>query len=1114
MLHKILLTLSLVMFFSLAQGQLLQYAPGILDENSSNVVITVDATKGNAGLLNYALTNDVYVHIAVLTNYSTNSKDWKYLPFVWGTTNPAAQATYSGTNKWSYTISSSLRAFFNISNSNEHIQKIAIIFRNGSGSQKMQNADGSDMFITVKDPAALNVSISLPARDPKFIPSLPERLYSPGDAVSITGVANLSGNMSVLYNNIQIASNINSTTINATTAAVAGDNTIIISSTAGSKLGYDTLKFYVAQPVITAALPAGSRAGINYVDANTVTLVLYAPNKTSAAVIGEFNNFTNLAAYQMKRTPDGTSFWITLTGLQAGREYAYQYLVDGQLKVADMFSEKILDNRKDLTISASTYPNLKKYPDGQSGIVSIFQTNQTAFNWQHPFTKADKRNLIIYELLIRDFVSEQNWQTVKDTLSYLKKLGVNAIEIMPFNQFENTQSWGYDPTYFLAPEKSYGTATALKQFIDECHKLGIAVIMDLVMNHAFGSSPTAQLYWDSVNNRPSTNSAFHNPVAKHPLNVGYDFNHEAPATKYLVDRVVEHWLTNYKIDGFRWDLAKGFTQTNYGTALTDLSAWAAYDAGRIMTWKRIYDKMQSIVPNSYCILEHFADNTEEIELSNYGMLLWGNANTMYNQATMGYMNGSDFSYGLYTSRGWSQANLVTYQESHDEERLMYKNLTYGNSNGSYDIKNLTTALKRNEMSTAFWALTPAPKMLWQFGELGYDFSINRCTDATWSEDCRTTPKPIVWNYLQDARRMALFNVYSKLFMLRNYPPYFDAWISSNLNYNLSGAFKYYQLTSAPLNITVIGNFDVVTSTGTVTFQHSGTWYDYLSDQTFNATGSAQSFTLQPGEYHVYVDRKINLSPAINSVLTATGVFNSAFMYTITATNNPTIYNATNLPTGLIINTATGVISGTPTTAASNVNVILSATNASGTDTKTLVLTINPAAPVVTSELTATAIAGNSFTYSITATNDPVSYNATNLPFGLTINTTTGQISGTVVSSGTVDITIAATNATGTDTRILTLTISTATGIADQKYANLFEVVPNPATKGNVVLRLSSLDGDGLIKIENAQGIVVYEATIVVENNVSMINLEKLTSGLYIVVFQKQNQYMIQKLIVE
>src|SRR5439155_21188355 len=128
----------------------------------------------------------------------------------------------------------------------------------------------------------------------------------------------------------------------------------------------------------------------------------------------------------------------------------------------------------------------------------------------------------------------------------------------------------------------------------------------------------------------------------------------------------------------------------------------------------------------------------------------------------------------------------------------------------------------------------------------------------------------------------------------------------------------------------------------------------------------------------------------------------AFSYQITATNNPTSYNATGLPPGLSVNTSTGLISGTPTTAGTY-SVTISATNAGGTGSATLTLTIKPAAPVITSPLTATGTVGVAFSYPITATNNPTSFNATGLPAGLPVNTSTGLISGTPTTSGTYSV---------------------------------------------------------------------------------------------------------------
>lgn len=843
----------MLLMTSSVSAQLLSWSPSFIQESSSNVEITADATKGSQGLLNYSPVTDVYVHIGVITNLSTGPTNWKYVPFTWGTTNAAAQAVSVATNKWKYTIPGNLRSFFGISNPSEKILKIAILFRSGNGSQKLANADGSDMYVPVYDPG-LFARIDQPYREPKYTPTPETITVSAGAAVPVSGVSSETAKLRILFNGDPKDSVLSGTSISSSVNAVSGDNQVVleVSNVNGTK--YDTISFYVNTPVVIAAQPANTIDGINYgADNTSVTLVVYAPLKTRVAVVGDFNNWTQTSSYQMKRTPDGQRWWITVTGLTPGTEYAFQYIVDGSLRVADIYSEKILDPWNDQYIPAANYPSLKPYPAGQSNIVSVLQTAKPAYTWTvNNFNRPDKRNLIIYELLVRDFVAAQNWQTLKDTLSYLKRLGVNAIELMPFNEFEGNNSWGYNPDFFFAPDKMYGTENALKQFIDVCHSNGIAVIMDIAMNHAFGLSTTVRMYWDAANNKPSALNPWHNVDATHPYSVGYDFNHESDATKYLVARVVRHWLTNYKIDGFRWDLSKGFTQTNSGS---NVSLWGNYDASRVAIWKRIYDSMQVVSPNSYCILEHFADNSEEIELANYGMLLWGNLNYNFNEATMGFTSTSNFQSGIYTNRGWTVPNLITYQESHDEERLMYKNENYGNFNGSYDIKQLNTGLKRNEMAAAFWAMIPGPKMMWQFGELGYDKSINTCDDGvTINNNCRLSPKPILWSYQGNSNRVALYNVYARLFSLRRYAPYLPTFTTNDIDYGLYGGFKYLKVTSSALKICVIGNFDVVPQTGSVTFQNAGTWYDFLAGGTISATGASQSITLQPGEYHVYLDR--------------------------------------------------------------------------------------------------------------------------------------------------------------------------------------------------------------------------------------------------------------------
>lgn len=837
------------------RSQLLNWTPDFAKDND-NITITVDAAKGNQALLGFAV--NVYVHVGVITNLSTGPSDWKYVKFTWGAADPAAQATPAGTNKWSYTINN-IRTFFNVPAS-ETILKIAILFRSGGCNNDcvvQRNADGSDMYVPLYD-NNLATRFNQPLMQPLYNP-VPEPINKMvGESISITGVASATSNMRLLLNGIVIQTANNVTTISSNpTLTQAGNQTLIVEAVIGTVTKTETINFFVANTPNVAALPPGVRDGINYEAGNTsVVLVLYAPGKNRVSVIGSFagSNWIEQPNFQMNKTPDNNYWWLRITGLTPGTEYAFQYLVDGQLKIGDPYAEKILDPWNDGNIPGTSYPGLMPYPSQTSGIVSVLQTNAPSYNWQVPnFSRPDKRGLIIYELLIRDFLANRNWQTLRDTLSYLKKLGVNAIEIMPFNEFEGNESWGYNPDYFLAPDKYYGTKNMLKEFIDSCHSKGIAVIMDIALNHATGLCPLAALYWNNALNQPAANNPWFNETARHPFNVFNDFNHESIRTRYFFSRVVEHWLQEYKLDGFRFDLSKGFTQVNSGS---DVNAWSQYDASRVAIWKRYYDTLQLKSPGSYVIMEHFADNTEEKELSDYGMLFWGNSNYNFSEAAMGYVSNSNFEYGIFKTRNWTQPHLITYMESHDEERLMYKNLNFGNSSGNYNTKDLFTALKRMELNAAFLFSIPGPKMIWEFGELGYDYSINHCTNGTVNANCRLDPKPVRWDYMQNISRKRLYDIYSALLKLRFHPLYKNGFLTDKVTHNLAAGFKWLQITTDTSNLCLIGNFDVNIQTSQVTFQNAGTWYDYLNGTTFSATGSPQSITLQPGEFHLYLNRNV------------------------------------------------------------------------------------------------------------------------------------------------------------------------------------------------------------------------------------------------------------------
>ncbi len=872
---KLSITIIFVLIQLITFSQLLTTSPAFITESTSSFTIIMDASKGNKGLNNYATTSDVYVHTGVITNASTSNSDWRYVKFNqnFTTTNASLNATYIGGNRWQFTITGGLRAYYGVP-AGETILKVSILFRSGNGSLVQRNIDGTDMYIPVYT-TALAARLSVPAKQPTFIPKAEPITKLVGNQVAITGISNNVATLKLYYNGALIQTATGATSITSTpgpTITAAGTQTIILEAFDGVTTKYDTIKFYVAGTVNVAALPGGLRDGINYEANNTaVTFVLYAPGKSRVCLIGDLpgSNWDEQANYQMNKTPDGNYWWLRVAGLTSGTEYSFQYLINGNLPISDPYVEKVQDPWNDQFISSTTYPNLKPYPSGfTTGIVGIFQTNAPAYTWTtNNYTRPDKKRIVIYELLLRDFVVKHDWKTLRDSINYFKNLGINAIQLMPINEFEGNNSWGYNPDFYFAPDKYYGPKNDLKQFIDLCHANGIAVLMDIALNHSFGLSPMVQMYWDSVNNRPASNNPWFNPVAKHGFNVGYDFNHESLQTRYFVSRVLEHWLVNYKIDGFRFDLSKGFTQTqtcdNNGNNC-NVGGWSAYDQSRINILNRYYDTMQLKSPGCIPILEHFADNAEEVVLSNKGFLLWGNMNNNYAQSSMGYVSSSDLSYGLSTNRGWSNPHLITYMESHDEERVNYKNINFGNSFNGYNIRDTNTAPKRMELAHVFLLTIPGPKMIWQFGELAYDSSINFCQNGTINTNCRTDPKPIRWGYYNDLERRRLYNVVGNLNRLRNNATYSSLFTSNNINYNLGGLVKTMVVTQGSTGMVVMGNFDVANQTATVTFPFTGTWYNYLNPGTITNFGGAQSFTLSPGEYRVYVNQFVPLPASLLS----------------------------------------------------------------------------------------------------------------------------------------------------------------------------------------------------------------------------------------------------------
>jgi 1,4-alpha-glucan branching enzyme len=811
---------------------------------NQEVTITYDATKGTSGLVGAA---KVYMHAGVILD-GANSTRWQKVVGNWGKDDNIGLMTSKGTNIWEIKITPN--TYFNLAPT-DTAYRIGMVFRNADGTKEGKDANGLDIFMPIYQDG-LFIRIEKPS-------TFPIIFNNTTSSLSVEAVVSQNANISIKLDGVEVEAKVNKNSISHDiTANETGKRKVLVEATAGGRTVSQEFSFVVRSGApASAALPSNTVDGINYRSSTSVTLSLFAPQKEYVYVIGDFNNWEPDPAYEMKRTPDGNRYHLDINGLTAGKEYIFQYLVanpDGTfVRIGDPYADKVSDPWNDRWIPATTYPGLLPYPDGKTtGVATILQTDQKPYVWKtNNFRRPAKGDLIVYELLIRDFTSQRTFQSLIDTLGYLKKVGVNVIELMPIMEFEGNESWGYNPMYFFAVDKYYGHKNDLKRFIDTCHSQGIAVVLDMVLNHAFGLNPMVRLYWDAANNRPAANNPWFNPTDRHPFGVGFDFNHEAQATRAFTDRVLKYWLQEYRFDGFRFDLSKGFTQNN---TFGDIGAWGRYDQSRINNWNRIYDEVRKYDSDAYMILEHFAENDEEKVLAEKGFMLWGNIHSESKQAIMGF-NNSSMARVWNLNRGWNAPGVMAYMESHDEERMLVEARNFG---FPALRSSVTMQLNRKKALAAIFYMIPGPKMLWQFGELGFDISINACRDGVRiTPDCRTDNKPPKFDYLQSIERLRLYRSFSAIFKLKTL--YGTAINFGNYKldeFNTDANSKRVTIRHSDIDIVSIANLTQNSQTISPEFTRTGKWYDLLTNDSIIVTNLNQSISFTQGQFHIFTTKPI------------------------------------------------------------------------------------------------------------------------------------------------------------------------------------------------------------------------------------------------------------------
>lgn len=876
----ILLLLFFVSLASHAQQQTVTYSisPATFEETTS-ITITINGSSINEST--WGVSNNTLYMWAWAFDLNDTTQKGTPNNGTWESSSDASVFTYNSSND-TYTKTITPTTYYNTTG----IGKIGFLIKakNGSGDKKSQDilAEVGAFQVTLTSPAensttilASGANLSIAANNTNGVASY--NLKSNGISIDTN-----PSTSSYSFNHTNITSNQNyelevtqtGTTITKKFSAIVNPNTV------------------------SETIPAGLVEGINYnaSDPSKAILVLDAPLKDFVYVAGSFNNWQPGNAYAMKKdaTSGSTKFWLEITGLTSGTNYSYQYWVGettpianspALVKTADPFSTLVLSPYDDSGIPASTYPNMPVYPSGQDKEVTVLQTGQTPYSWSSAttnFVKPEKEKLVVYEVLVRDFDANRTYQDLITRISYFKNLKINAIELMPVMEFEGNESWGYNTSFHLALDKFYGPSSKLKELIDLCHQNGIAVILDVALNHAFGRNPMIRMWMNDPDGdgfgSPTAENPYFNTTAKHSYSVGEDFNHTSSYTKNYVKRVIKHWIEEYKIDGFRWDLTKGFTQN---CSASDETCTNAYQQDRVDILKEYADYSWSLDPTHYTIFEHLGTDNEEKEWANYritetpskGIMMWGKMTDNYNQLSMGYNSSNDISRMYALNRTGFQANrLIGYAESHDEERLMYKNVQFGNSSGSYNVKTLNTALSRMSAIGAVSLLVPGPKMIWHFGDLGNESSIFTCTDGTVNDnsstiagDCKLSTKPQQqWanNWLTNDNRNKVYYDWARIIGLKTTEAVFmgsaTVPVSTTLTPNIKITNNNLPATTLK-DVLIIANFDVTARNVATGFQYTGSWFNLMDNTPYNVTDINATIMLQPGEFKIFGNKASTLS---------------------------------------------------------------------------------------------------------------------------------------------------------------------------------------------------------------------------------------------------------------
>jgi 1,4-alpha-glucan branching enzyme len=559
--------------------------------------------------------------------------------------------------------------------------------------------------------------------------------------------------------------------------------------------------------IVHAQAPAGTQPGVTYNSDGTVTLALFAPYKKFVMIQGDFNNWNG--SETVMNVQDNGLWWKTLS-LSPGT-HEFQYVVDGSIVIADPFSEDV-----DWTENGQEdwHPQHAR---------TVLPVPKPTFAWEDAnYVPLQKEDYMIYEIHVGDFTPEGTFAGVIGKLNYLKDLGVTAIELMPTYEFPGGHSWGYNPTFYMAPESSYGTPQDFKRLVNEAHKSGIAVLMDMVYNHSDATCPFYVLY---------KNDYDHSPYYHATANMwGFpDFDHYKPATQQFVDRVNKFWMQEYHVDGFRFDYTRGYDQSS--------------ETGNLNLLNRMATVAHLNNPKAYLIAEHLPQDPK-VATSTQMDAEWHDTfhDQMKANLREGQFEGSTYADLANTARAIDFAldgftapfQVVNYLESHDEQRVIYEVQT--NHAIGYDL-----ALQKSKLGACVLFTAAGNPMMYMGEEFGMD-----------------TPKTLDWNKLKwqslsEPKTKELYHFYRRLMRFRKNHPALRKGTIRILKKFVSQKTIVYERQLGDQKIVVAANFSRSPQTLNIPLDGQTKWYEFVTDTSCGVTDTLKNFVLTGSAARIFTN---------------------------------------------------------------------------------------------------------------------------------------------------------------------------------------------------------------------------------------------------------------------